>query len=97
MTGRFDVDEVLATIEGLGSLTSVLAKAEPKDRAQLYETLGVTATYDAIARPAVLEVALPRSAHSVSEVRYRSALHGRRHCPAGTPWQRDRRRCHAAT
>jgi hypothetical protein len=58
---------VLATIAELGSLTGVLATADPNDRAQLYEALAVTATYDANARTAVLEVALPRSAKNVSE------------------------------
>jgi hypothetical protein len=50
-------DDVLATIERFGSLTKTLEHPEPKDRAQLYDTLGVTATHDAIARSAVLEVA----------------------------------------
>ncbi len=64
---RLTVDDVLATIEELGSLAAVLSTAEPNDRAQLYEALGVAATYDAKARTAVLEVALPRSANNVSE------------------------------
>ena len=57
----------LATIAEVGNLASVLKTADPSDRAQLYEALGVTATYDAGARKAVLEVALPRSAKQVSE------------------------------
>ena len=64
------VDDVLATIEDLGSLAGVLSTAEPNDRAQLYEALGMAATYDANARTAVLEVALPRSANNVSEGRH---------------------------
>jgi site-specific DNA recombinase len=64
---RLTVDDVLATIEELGSLAGVLSTAEPNDRAQLYEALGVATTYDAKARTAVLEVALPRSANNVSE------------------------------
>jgi site-specific DNA recombinase len=64
---RLRVDDVLATIDELGSLAGTLSTAEPDDRAQLYEALGVTATYDANARTAVLEVALPRSAKNVSE------------------------------
>jgi site-specific DNA recombinase len=75
-----DADDVLATIERFGSLTSMLEHAEPKDRAQLYNTLGVTATYDAIARTAVLEVALPRSANNVSEGRHKPQVHA---IPAG--------------
>ena len=62
-----DIGEVLATIEHFGSLTGLLATAQPTDRAELYDALGVTATYDANARTAVLEVALPRSAKNVSE------------------------------
>ena len=41
--------------------------AEPSDRARLYEALGVTATYDADTRNAVLQVVVPRSAKNVSE------------------------------
>ena len=62
-----DVDEVLATIEHFGSLTGLLATAQPTDRAQLYNALEVTATYHASVRTAVLQIALPRSANNVSE------------------------------
>ena len=64
---RLTVDAVLATIAEFGGLAGVLSAADPNDRAQLYEALGVTATYDANARKAVLAVALPRSAKNVSE------------------------------
>jgi len=64
---RLTVDDVLATIEEMGSLAGVLSTSEPNDRAQLYEALGVAATHDANARTAVLELALPRSANNVSE------------------------------
>ena len=64
---QLTVDDVLATVAELGNLTGVLSTAEPSDRAQLYEALGVTATYDADTRNAVLQVALPRSAKNVSE------------------------------
>lgn len=62
-----DVDDVLAIVDRLGGLSGLLATAEPTDRAQLYEALGVTAAYNAGARTAKLEVALPRSANNVSE------------------------------
>jgi len=61
------VADVLATVAELGSLAGLLETAEPTDRAQLYEALGVTAAYDADTRKAVLEVALPRGANNVSE------------------------------
>jgi hypothetical protein len=64
---QLSVDDVLATVAELGNLTGVLSTPEPSDRAQLYEALGVTATYDADTRNAVLQVALPRGAKNVSE------------------------------
>jgi len=42
---QLTVDDVLATVAELGNLTGVLSTAEPSDRAQLYEALGVTGTY----------------------------------------------------
>ena len=60
-------DVLDATVAELGNLSGVLSTAEPSDRSQLYEALGVTATYDADTRNAVLQVALPRSAKNVSE------------------------------
>ena len=38
---RLTVDDILATIAELGNLTGVLSTADPNDRAQLYEALGV--------------------------------------------------------
>ena len=66
---RLSVDDVLATIAELGTVAGVLKTAEPGDRAELYEALGVTATYDPCARTAVLAVSVPRSARNVSEGR----------------------------
>ncbi len=78
------VDEVLATIAELGNLAGVLSTAEPADRSQLYEALGITATYDAAARTAVLEAALPRSAKNVSEDRVEPHAHPQ--CEAFSLW-----------
>jgi hypothetical protein len=61
------IDDVLATVAELGGLAGLLNTSDPNDRAQLYEALGVTATYEADTRKAILEVALPRSAKNVSE------------------------------
>jgi hypothetical protein len=46
-------------------------RGEPTGRARFYEALGVTATYEASARTAQLEIELPRSAKSVSEGRHK--------------------------
>jgi hypothetical protein len=65
-----DPEDVLAVVERLGSMAGVLSAAEPTERARFYEALGVTATYEASARTAQLEIELPRSAKSVSEGRH---------------------------
>ena len=49
--------------DSTGATASVPSDLED-DRAQFYEALGVTATYDSHAHQALLEVALPRSAKS---------------------------------
>jgi hypothetical protein len=48
-----------------GQLAKAIFVWIESDRAQLYQALGVTATYDANIRTAVLEVAPPRSAKSM--------------------------------
>jgi hypothetical protein len=49
------VDDVEAAVTELGGLVAILADADPGDRAELYEALGVGAQYDAATRTAVLE------------------------------------------
>ena len=44
------------------TVAGALATAEPADRARLYGTLGITASYDETTQTAVPDAALPRSA-----------------------------------
>jgi hypothetical protein len=50
------VEDVQALVAELGGLAPILERANPVDRAALYEAFGLAATYDATTQTAVLQV-----------------------------------------
>jgi hypothetical protein len=45
-TRRFTKEQVRELVEGLGEMATVLTSADPKLKAQFYDELGISVTYD---------------------------------------------------
>jgi hypothetical protein len=54
-SGKLSAKQVRSLVEGLQDIASVLADAEPKLRAQLYEERGITVRYDPTTRMVAAE------------------------------------------
>ncbi len=64
-SGRLTEKQIRSIVDGLKSIATVLADADPKVKAQLYDELGVTVTYDPVKEVVSVE-SLPAAWATVS-------------------------------